>query len=95
MSGFGNHGGGSVLGPAAVPLGTVVAGSGNMGEPGDAEGAVQGNVVATYVHGPVLARNPDLADWLQERVLGATLPSLPRGPAEELHDHLTVGPADR
>lgn len=90
LSGFANHGGGSVLGPAARPLGTVLAGGGNAGQARDPEGAVQGNVVATYLHGPVLARNPDFADWLLERALGRPLPSLPRGRAEELHEHLTT-----
>jgi hypothetical protein len=40
------------------------------------EGAVAGNVVATYLHGPVLARNPGLADALLERVVGSPLAPL-------------------
>lgn len=91
MSGFANHGGGSVLGSAATPLGITLSGGGNTGQDADPEGAVQGNVVATYLHGPVLARNPDLADWLLERATGAALSPLPRGPAEVLHEHLTLG----
>ena len=89
VSGFANHGGGSTLGPSAAPLGTVLSGSGNLGGPGGQEGAVQGGVVATYLHGPVLARNPDLADWLLERALGQPLPDLPPGAPEALHTHLT------
>lgn len=91
LTGFANHGGGSVLGPGAAPLGMVRRGKGNLGDVGDPEGAVQGTIVATYLHGPVLARNPAFADWLLERALGAALPPLPEGPAERLHEELTAG----
>ena len=43
---------------------------------GGAEGAVQGSVVATYLHGPVLARNPELADLLLARAMGVDAASL-------------------
>lgn len=89
LTGFANHGGRTVLGPAARPLATCVAGRGNDGAAGGPEGAVQGRVVTTYLHGPVLARNPVFADWLLERVLGTTLESLPVGPAEALHAERT------
>lgn len=70
LTGFENHQGRTVLGPAARPLGQVVAGIGN----GDgADGAVQGGIIGTYLHGPVLARNPELADLLLERVVGTPL----------------------
>lgn len=74
ITGFENHRGSTVLGAGARPLGVVVVGTGN----GDqttvpVEGAVQDRVVATYLHGPVLARNPVLADLLLERVLGQDL----------------------
>jgi CobQ-like glutamine amidotransferase family enzyme len=64
LTGYENHGGGTTLGPAAEPLAQVVAGIGNGGgATGNGwEGMVQGNVLATYLHGPVLARNPALAD---------------------------------
>ncbi|MGL6235756.1 MAG: type 1 glutamine amidotransferase [Segniliparus sp.] len=69
ITGFENHGGATVLGPGAQPLGKVKAGDGNAaGEPVD--GAAQGSVLATYMHGPVLARNPELADLLLARALG-------------------------
>ncbi len=90
LTGFANHGGGSELGRDASPLGTVCRGQGNRGAVGDPEGAVQGRVVATYLHGPVLARNPAFADWLLERAGGAALPPLQHGPAERLHAHLTT-----
>jgi CobQ-like glutamine amidotransferase family enzyme len=68
LTGYENHRGGARLGPDARPLGRLVAGVGN----GDAltEGALQGTVVATYLHGPVLVRNPALADLLLARALG-------------------------
>jgi CobQ-like glutamine amidotransferase family enzyme len=67
LTGYENHGGGSTLGPAAQPLARVLSGIGNGGElqgTQATEGMVQGQVWATYLHGPVLARNPELADRL-------------------------------
>jgi CobQ-like glutamine amidotransferase family enzyme len=72
LTGYENHGGRTVLGPAAAPLGRVEAGVGN-GDSG-ADGAVQGSVVATYLHGPALARNPALADHLLGMVVGELAP---------------------
>ncbi|MGY4647797.1 type 1 glutamine amidotransferase [Mycobacterium sp. URHB0021] len=73
LTGFENHRGGTVLGPAAEPLARVVSGAGNRAGDG-VDGAVQGGVVATYLHGPCLARNPELADWLLSRVVGELTP---------------------
>jgi len=73
LTGFENHRGGTVLGPAAQPLGAVVKGAGNRMDDGF-DGAVQGSVVATYLHGPCLARNPELADLLLARVVGPLAP---------------------
>jgi lipid II isoglutaminyl synthase (glutamine-hydrolysing) len=67
VSGFENHGGRTTLAEGTVPLGRVTAGVGN-GDGG--EGAVSGGVVGTYLHGPVLARNPALADVLLAWALG-------------------------
>ena len=73
LTGFENHRGGTVLGPEARPLAAVVKGAGNrMGDGFD--GAVQGSVVATYLHGPCLARNPELADLLLSRAVGPIAP---------------------
>jgi CobQ-like glutamine amidotransferase family enzyme len=69
LTGYENHGGVTTLGPGAQPLGRVVVGKGNDGGDGT-EGVVSGRVVGTYLHGPVLARNPALADHLLESVLG-------------------------
>ncbi len=61
LSGFENHGGRTTLGPGAAALGRVRTGIGN----GDGtDGSWAGRVVGTYLHGPVLARNPALADLL-------------------------------
>ncbi|HET9876771.1 MAG TPA: type 1 glutamine amidotransferase [Mycobacterium sp.] len=73
LTGFENHRGGTVLGAAASPLGTVEKGAGNRAGDGF-DGVVQGSVVATYMHGPCLARNPELADLLLSRVVGELAP---------------------
>jgi CobQ-like glutamine amidotransferase family enzyme len=73
LTGFENHRGGTVLGPMASPLGAVVKGAGNRAGDGF-DGAVQGSVVATYMHGPCLARNPELADLLLSKVVGELAP---------------------
>lgn len=72
LTGFENHGGRTTLGAAARPLAAVRTGVGN-GDRG-AEGAVQGRVIATYLHGPALARNPALADYLIGLVVGELAP---------------------
>lgn len=68
LVGFENHSGRTYLGNGAVPLGTVVKGAGNNGETGE-EGAVFNNIFGTYMHGPVLTKNPVLADELITRTL--------------------------
>ena len=73
LTGFENHRGGTDLGPSAAPLAKVVSGAGNRAGSGF-DGAVQGTVVATYLHGPCLARNPELADHLLSRVVGELAP---------------------
>ena len=61
--GFENHAGRTRLGPGSRPLGRVVHGHGNNGEDGY-EGGVSGRVIGTYLHGPLLPKNPWLADTL-------------------------------
>ena len=63
LAGFENHAGRTLLDPGAEPLGRVVHGFGNDGASG-VEGCRLGNAVGTYLHGPLLPRNPWLADWL-------------------------------
>lgn len=61
--GFENHAGRTRLGPESRPLGRVVHGHGNNDEDG-VEGAVGRRVVGTYLHGPLLPKNPWVADRL-------------------------------
>jgi lipid II isoglutaminyl synthase (glutamine-hydrolysing) len=68
LAGFENHAGRTVLEGGAEPLGRVVAGFGNDGESGY-EGCRAGRVIGTYLHGPLLPRNPWLADWLLSQAL--------------------------
>lgn len=97
LTGFHNHGGVSVLGDGADRLATVLRGPGNHPDGSD-DGAVRParpladtltdhrsgpGIVATYMHGPVLARNPRLADHLLTRAVGRALPALD---AERLPD---------
>jgi lipid II isoglutaminyl synthase (glutamine-hydrolysing) len=88
LTGFENHLGTTTLGPGSRPLGEVVKGVGN----GDGtEGAVTGRVVATYLHGPVLARNPALADLLLSWVLGESPAPLALTEVSELRRERLAG----
>ena len=68
LAGFENHAGRTRLDAGAEPLGRVVAGFGNDGESGF-EGCRLGRALGTYLHGPLLPRNPWLADWLLAQAL--------------------------
>ena len=63
LVGFENHSGLTTLGPDLQPLGTVRVGRGNNGRDGT-EGARCHNAVGCYLHGALLPKNPQLADWL-------------------------------
>jgi lipid II isoglutaminyl synthase (glutamine-hydrolysing) len=63
LAGFENHGGRTYLEPSATPLGRVLKGHGNDARSGY-EGAREGNVIGTYLHGPLLPKNAWFADWL-------------------------------
>ena len=65
--GFENHGGRTYIG-SHTPLGKVFFGLGNTGKSGY-EGVVYKNVIGTYLHGPLLPKNPQVCDWLLERAL--------------------------
>jgi len=82
IAGFENHGGRTYLGPGESPLGRVLSGHGNNGRDGF-EGVHRGNVVGTYLHGPLLPKNVWLADRLVELALGIELERLP---GDELED---------
>lgn len=66
--GFENHGGRTYLGKGVKPLGKVMVGYGNNGED-KTEGCVYKNAMGTYLHGPILPKNPHLADWLIKKAL--------------------------
>jgi lipid II isoglutaminyl synthase (glutamine-hydrolysing) len=66
--GFENHAGRTRLGTGVAPLGRVLHGSGNNGTDGG-EGVRAGRVIGTYIHGPLLPKNPWLADWLVQASL--------------------------
>lgn len=83
VSGFENHRGVTELGPGLRPLGRVIVGTGN-GVPQDGtrvrrrpryDGVLTDRVLGTYLHGPVLALNPGLADLLLHRATGHTTAS--------------------
>jgi CobQ-like glutamine amidotransferase family enzyme len=63
IAGFENHGGRTYLGDATEPLGRVIRGHGNNGRDGF-EGVRRGNLIGTYLHGPLLPKNARLADRL-------------------------------
>jgi len=89
LVGFENHAGRTRLGPDTRPLGRVVHGNGNDGESGF-EGVHMGTIIGTYVHGPLLPKNPWLADWLIAQALarqGRTEPLAPLDDELELEAH--------
>jgi CobQ-like glutamine amidotransferase family enzyme len=79
LAGFENHAGRTILDSGAEPLGRVVSGFGNDGASG-AEGCRRGRVYGTYLHGPLLPRNP----WFADRVLAEALAHANGGEAKEL-----------
>lgn len=85
--GFENHGGRTTLGSDAKPLGRVLGKTfGNNGEDGF-EGVHQGNLIGTYLHGPLLPKNPQVADYLIARAFdrrGDVLELAPLDDAVEL-----------
>jgi CobQ-like glutamine amidotransferase family enzyme len=66
--GFENHGGRTYLGEKLRPLGKIIKGFGNNGED-YTEGAIYKNSIGSYFHGPILPKNPRLADFLIEKAL--------------------------
>ena len=82
LTGFENHGGYTRLAPGVPALATVEIGVGNCAD--GSEGAVAGKVIGTYPHGPLLARNPALADHVLELALEEELQPLVRPEVTEL-----------
>jgi CobQ-like glutamine amidotransferase family enzyme len=86
LAGFENHVGRTILDHGAPPLGRVLFGFGNDGESGF-EGCRIGRAIGTYLHGPLLPRNPWLADWLLIQALAHASGSAPQ-PLAPLADEL-------
>ena len=90
--GFENHGGRTLLDAEATPLGTsVVTGTGNNGDDG-LEGLIYKGVIGTYLHGPALPKNPELADWLIAHALerrgdAQAAALLPLKPLDDTYEH--------
>jgi CobQ-like glutamine amidotransferase family enzyme len=84
LTGFENHGGQTRFLDELQPLGHVVSGIGN-GQGSNVDGLVTAQIVATYMHGPAFARNPELADWILSRKFGE-LPPLSAPIFNQLHD---------
>jgi CobQ-like glutamine amidotransferase family enzyme len=82
IAGFENHGGRTYLESGETPLGRVLEGFGNNGRDGY-EGVRRGNVIGTYLHGPLLPKNVWLADRLIELALGVELAPLPDDSMED------------
>jgi CobQ-like glutamine amidotransferase family enzyme len=82
IAGFENHGGRTYLAPGEQPLGRVLKGHGNNDRDGH-EGVRRGNVIGTYLHGPLLPKNAWLADRLIELALDTRLEPLPDDSLEE------------
>jgi lipid II isoglutaminyl synthase (glutamine-hydrolysing) len=85
VAGFENHGGRTHLGEGAEPLGRVLSGFGNNGGDGF-EGVRRGNVIGTYIHGPLLPKNSWFADHLIALALARRAGSTPA--LEPLDDKL-------
>lgn len=66
--GFENHGGRTYLTNTAHSFGTVIKGFGNNGED-KTEGILYRNSIGSYLHGPILPKNPKIADWLIKKAL--------------------------
>jgi CobQ-like glutamine amidotransferase family enzyme len=84
VAGFENHGGRTYLGSGERPLGRVLSGHGNNGRDGH-EGVRRGNVIGTYLHGPLLPKNVWLADRLIELALDIELDPLDDAMEEAAH----------
>jgi CobQ-like glutamine amidotransferase family enzyme len=87
--GFENHGGYTTLGPSMKPLAKVIRGGGNNGADGY-EGATYKNTIGSYFHGPLLPKNPSIADWLLSHAVGETLKPLDDSLAENARNAIAA-----
>jgi lipid II isoglutaminyl synthase (glutamine-hydrolysing) len=84
--GFENHAGRTRLGDGVRPLGRVLHGHGNNGRDGG-EGVVAGRIVGTYIHGPLLPKNPALADVLVAEALRRRSGAVDLEPLDDRLEH--------
>jgi CobQ-like glutamine amidotransferase family enzyme len=77
--GFENHSGRTELGDSLKELGTVKKGGGNNGSD-KKEGVIYKSTIGTYLHGPLLPKNPQVADWLIAKALGLSSKELAQLP---------------
>lgn len=90
LVGYENHSGLTYLNDGMQPIGTTLDGMGNNGKDGS-EGAVYNNVFGSYLHGPILAKSPQFADYLIEKTL---LAAGFDGPLEKLDDSMELRAAE-
>lgn len=86
LVGFENHSGKTVLSSTQASLAKVIKGAGNNGQTGE-EGAMHMNVFGTYLHGPLLPKNPQFADVLLQRALERKYGQAELLPLPDLEEH--------
>jgi CobQ-like glutamine amidotransferase family enzyme len=84
LTGFENHAGQTKFVEKLQPLGITKRGIGNHANEA-CDGAVTDQIIATYMHGPALVRNPKLADYFLSRKLGELAPIASDSVFTELH----------
>lgn len=82
LVGFENHSGRTYLGEGVQPLGQVQVGAGNNGEDGS-EGCRQDTIFASYLHGPLLPKNPRFTDYLLEMAVKRRYPKAVLSPLDD------------
>lgn len=88
LIGFENHSGRTYLGPGGQALAKVIRGSGNNAEDGS-EGIRYRNCFGTYLHGPLLPKNPEFADYLILLALQRKYGAISLPPLEDSLEHNT------
>ena len=95
LAGFENHGGRTYIDAGGEPLGRVLHGHGNNGRDG-LEGIVRGNLIGTYLHGPLLPKNAWLADELIARAIGRREAGRPElAPLDDAFENAAHADAER
>jgi CobQ-like glutamine amidotransferase family enzyme len=85
ITGYENHGGGTILSNNIKPLGTVKYGIGN-GFNQKNDGFITNNIIGTYLHGPVLSRNPLLLNFLIEKSFNIKIKTEQNGYIDKLRN---------